>query len=95
MESGAIYFWISTQKNTKIQKIYIIKYSKEIQKKIIRAKKGCWNAHKITRNWLTRKIQFEKKKFKIKCLWTQLNFIGDLIEFMKGLIARKNIFKSI
>jgi hypothetical protein len=44
---------------------------------------------------LTRKIQFEKKKFKIKCLWTQLNFIGDLIEFMKGLIARKNIFKSI
>jgi hypothetical protein len=41
MESGAIYFWISTQKNTKIQKIYIIKYSKEIQKKIIRAKKGC------------------------------------------------------
>ena len=27
--------------------------------------------------------------FKIKCLWTQLNFIKGLIEFMKGLIERK------
>jgi hypothetical protein len=44
---------------------------------------------------LTRKIQFEKEKFKIKCLLTQLNFIESLIEFMEGLIARKNIFKSI
>jgi hypothetical protein len=26
---------------------------------------------------------------KIKCLWTQLNFMGGLIEFIEGLIARK------
>jgi hypothetical protein len=38
---------------------------------------------------LTRKIQFEKEKFKIRCLLTQLNFIESLIEFMEGLIARK------
>jgi hypothetical protein len=44
---------------------------------------------------LTRKIQFEEEKSKIKCLWTQLIFIEGLIEFMEGLIARKNIFKSI
>jgi hypothetical protein len=29
------------------------------------------------------------EKSKIRCLWTQLNFIEGLIEFMKGLIARK------
>jgi hypothetical protein len=44
---------------------------------------------------LTKKIQFEKEKSKIKCLRTQLNFIESLIEFMEGLIARKLIFKSI
>jgi hypothetical protein len=38
---------------------------------------------------LTNKIQSKKEKSKIKCLWTQLNFIEGLIEFMKGLIARK------
>jgi len=38
---------------------------------------------------LTRKIQFEEEKSKIRCLWTQLNFIKSLIEFMKGLIERK------
>jgi hypothetical protein len=38
---------------------------------------------------LTKKIQFEKEKSKIKCLWTQLNFIEGLIEFMEVLIARK------
>jgi hypothetical protein len=38
---------------------------------------------------LTKKIQFEKEKSKIKCLWTQLNFIEGLIEFIKGLIARQ------
>jgi hypothetical protein len=43
----------------------------------------------------TRKIQLEKEKSKIRCLWTQLNFIQGLIEFMEGLIARKMIFKSI
>jgi hypothetical protein len=38
---------------------------------------------------LTKTIQFEEEKFKIRCLWTQLNFIEGLIEFMEGLIARK------
>jgi len=32
---------------------------------------------------------FEEEKFKIRCLWTHLNFIEGLIEFMEGLIARK------
>jgi hypothetical protein len=41
---------------------------------------------------LTKKIQFEEEKSKIKCLWTQLNFIGGLIEFMESLIARKIYF---
>jgi len=27
--------------------------------------------------------------YKIRCLWTRLNFIEGLIEFMEGLIARK------
>jgi len=40
----------------------------------------------------TRKIQFEKTKSKIRCLWTQLNFIQGLIELMESLIARKLIF---
>jgi hypothetical protein len=38
---------------------------------------------------LTRKIQFEEEKSKIRCLWTQLNFIEGLIEFIEGSIARK------
>jgi hypothetical protein len=38
---------------------------------------------------LTKKIQFEEEKSKIRCLWTQLSFSEGLIEFMKGLIARK------
>jgi hypothetical protein len=42
-----------------------------------------------------KKIWFEEEKSKIKCLWTQLNFIEGLIEFMEGLIARKLILKSI
>jgi hypothetical protein len=42
---------------------------------------------------LTKKIQFEEEKSKIKCLWTQLNFIEGLIEFMEDLIARKIDFK--
>ena len=41
-----------------------------------------------------RKIQFEEEKSKIRCLWTQLNFIKGLIEFIEGLIARKLIFVS-
>ena len=38
--------------------------------------------------FLTKTIQFEEEKYKIKCLWTQLDFVERLIEFMKGLIAR-------
>ena len=38
---------------------------------------------------LTKKIQFEEEKSKIRCLWTQLNFIEGLIEFIEGLIVRK------
>jgi hypothetical protein len=41
------------------------------------------------RAMLIKKIQFEEEKFKIKCLWTHLNFIEGLIEFIEGLIARK------
>jgi hypothetical protein len=41
---------------------------------------------------LTKKIQFEEEESKIICLWTQLNFIEGLIEFMEVLIARKNDF---
>jgi len=43
----------------------------------------------LMRALLMKKIQFEEEKFKIRCLWTQLNFIEGLIEFLKGLIARK------
>jgi hypothetical protein len=42
---------------------------------------------------LTKKIQFEKEKSKIRYLWTQLYFIEGLIKFMEGLIARKNDFE--
>jgi hypothetical protein len=45
----------------------------------------CW----LMKALLTKKIQFEKEKSKIRCLWTQLHFIEGLIEFMEGLIARK------
>jgi hypothetical protein len=38
---------------------------------------------------LTKKIQFEEEKSKIKCWWTQLNYIEGLIEFMESLIERK------
>jgi hypothetical protein len=46
----------------KYKKQYIKKkYSEEIQK-IIRARKGCWNAHKMARNWLRR---FKNTRIKI------------------------------
>ena len=38
---------------------------------------------------LTRKIQFYEEKSKIRCLWTQLNFIEGLIKFIESLIIRK------
>jgi hypothetical protein len=43
---------------------------------------------------LTKEIQFEEEKSKINCLWTQLNFIKGLIEFIEGLFARKKYFLS-
>jgi hypothetical protein len=53
----------SHTKNKKIQKkIYILKkYLEEIQK-IIGMRKGCWNAHKISKNWLRR---FKNTRIKI------------------------------
>jgi hypothetical protein len=42
---------------------------------------------------LTKKIQFEKEKSKIRCLWAQLNFIEGLIEFIESLIAREIDFR--
>ena len=36
-----------------------------------------------------KKIQFEKDKFKIRCLRTQLYLVEGLIEFIKVLITRK------
>ena len=38
---------------------------------------------------LTKKIQFEEEKSKIRCWWTQFNYIEGLIEFMEALIVRK------
>jgi len=91
--------------------IYIYQKNKIIIIIIIGVRKGCWNAHKMARNWLrrlkkyknwnlivyfwlmramlTKKIQVEEEKSKIKSLWTQLNFIKGLIEFMEGLIESK------
>ena len=43
---------------------------------------------------MIKKIQFEEEKCKIRSLWTQLNFIEGLIEFMEGLITRNIIFLS-
>ena len=37
---------------------------------------------------MIKKIQFEEEKTKIRSLWTQLNFIEGLIEFMESLIAK-------
>jgi hypothetical protein len=44
---------------------------------------------------LAKKIQCKEEKFKIRCLRIQLNFVEGLTEFMKDLMARKLIFKSI
>jgi hypothetical protein len=44
---------------------------------------------------LIKKIWFEEGKYKIRCLWTQLNFIEGLIEFMEGWLQGKMILKSI
>jgi hypothetical protein len=44
---------------------------------------------------LAKKIQFEEEKSKIRCLWTQLNFIKGLIEFIEVLLQEKLILESI
>jgi len=49
----------------------------------------------LMKSLLTKKIQFEEEKSKIKCLWTQLNFIVDLIEEGFDCDKKKIIFKSI
>jgi len=42
---------------------------------------------------LTKKIQFEKEMFKIRCLLDSIKFIKGLIEFIKSLIERKIDFE--
>jgi len=44
---------------------------------------------RLMRALLTKKIQFEEENSKIRHLWTQLNFIEGLIEFVEGLITTK------
>ena len=44
---------------------------------------------------MIKKTQFEEEKSKIRSLWTQLNFIEGLIEFIEVLIARKLILELI
>jgi len=46
-----------------------------------------WNL--IVYRWLMRallmkKIWFEEEKYKIRCWWTQIDFIKGLIEFMES-----------
>jgi len=38
-----------------------------------------------------KKIQFEEEKSKSRYLWTQLNFIQGLIEFIEGFDCKKLI----
>jgi hypothetical protein len=54
--SVVIHFWIphkKTKKNTKIQKQIHKKKIFGMNKKI-GVRKGCWNYHKMARNWLRR-----------------------------------------
>jgi hypothetical protein len=54
-----------------------------------------WNLtiyFRLIKALLVKKIQFNKDKFKIRCLRAQLDFIKGLIEFMEGLITRRLIF---
>jgi len=72
----------------------LLENSKKLVEKVKKYKD--WNLtiyFLLMRALLTNKILFEKEKFKIRCLWTQLNFIEGLIEFIEGLIVRKLIFK--
>jgi hypothetical protein len=54
--SVVIHFWIPHKKQKKIQK-YKNKYTKKKifgMNKKIGVRKGCWNYHKMARNWLRR-----------------------------------------
>ena len=83
--------------------IYIFFLQKKIQKIDLRSKIG-WGGSKIKilkfdgilltdESPVDKEIWFKKEKSKIRCLWTQLNFIEGLIEFMESLIARKIDFE--
>jgi hypothetical protein len=57
-----------------------------------------WGDSKMQKGWnltvralLMRKIQFDEEKSKSRCLWTQLNFIQGLIEFIEGFDCKKLI----
>ena len=39
---------------------------------------------------MIKKIQFVEEKYKIRSLWTQLNFIEGLIEFYEDFNCKKN-----
>ena len=52
MEVVVTHFWFPIQKIKKIQKNIFERKKKNII--IKRVRKGCWNAHKIARNWLRR-----------------------------------------
>jgi hypothetical protein len=75
----------------------------KIQKIDLRSKIG-WGGSKIQRlkfdgilltdeSPVDKEIWFKEEKSKIRCLWTQLNFIEGLIEFIESLIARKIDFE--
>ena len=75
------------------------KRSENGQKKLIKEVKNTKIEILTIYSWMMRAL-LEKKnsiwgeKSKIGCLWTQLDFIKGLIEFIKGLIARKIEFWS-
>jgi hypothetical protein len=54
-------FGFPHKKMRKYKKYISKSYSEEIQK-IIGARKGCWNTHKMARNWLRR---FKNTRIKI------------------------------
>jgi hypothetical protein len=92
------------KKNTKKLKKYIRKKKNSSEKRILKClengkklveevkKYKDWNLivyFWLMRALLTKKIQFEEEKSKFRCLYTWLNFIEGLMEFMEGLITRK------
>jgi hypothetical protein len=78
-----IHFWVPAQK---IKKIHIRKYIRKESKKIIWVRKGCWNTHKMSRNWLRRfkntRIEIWQYIFKWwePCLQGKFNFWGRKVQ---------------